>query len=68
VTLDRYYAVNADPFVRALAVARFGRPGEAGEALRRARKELRAVRRQLRRAVSLPNRLRGAASLRSLTL
>jgi transglutaminase-like putative cysteine protease len=68
VTLDRYYAVNADPFVRALAIARFGRPGEAAAALRRARRELRAVRRQLRRAVSLPNRLRGAASLRSLTL
>lgn len=68
VTLDRYYAVNADPFVRALAVARFGRPSEARGALRRARHELRGVRRQLRRAVSLPNRLRGAASLRSLTL
>ena len=68
VTLDRYYAVNADPFVRALAVARFGRPGEAADALRSARRELRAVRSQLRRAVSLTNRLRGAASLRSLTL
>jgi transglutaminase-like putative cysteine protease len=67
-TLDRYYAVNADPFVRDLAVARYGRPGEARAALRRARRELRDVRRQLRRALSLASRLRGAASLRSLAL
>ncbi|HEX2044817.1 MAG TPA: transglutaminaseTgpA domain-containing protein [Gaiellaceae bacterium] len=67
-TLDRYYAVNAEPFVRNLALARFGPPGEATQALRRARRDLRDVRRQLRRAVGLPSRLRGAASLRSLTL
>jgi len=67
-TLDRYYAVDAESFVHALGTARFGPPGEAGAALRRARRELRTVRRRLRRAVSLPNRLRGAASLRSLTL
>jgi protein-glutamine gamma-glutamyltransferase len=67
-TLDRYYAVNADPFVRDLALARFGRPDETRMALRRARRELRAVRRQLRSAVSLLSRLRGAASLRSLAI
>lgn len=67
-TLDRYYAVNADAFVEALAVARFGRPEEARRALRRARRELRGLRSQLRRSVSLTNRLRGAASLRSLAL
>jgi protein-glutamine gamma-glutamyltransferase len=67
-TLDRYYAVNADHFVRHLAVARFGRPDEAREALRRARRELRDLRRALRRSLSIPSRVRGAASLRSLAL
>jgi protein-glutamine gamma-glutamyltransferase len=67
-TLDRYYAVDADRFVGHLTVARFGRPGETREALRRARRELRDVRRQLRRSIGALARLRGAASLRSLTL
>ena len=67
-TLDSYYAVNADNFVRDLSLARFGRPEEARAALRRARKDLRDVRRALRRNLSMPSRLRGAASLRSLAL
>jgi transglutaminase-like putative cysteine protease len=67
-TLDRYYAVNADPFVRDLTVARFGTPGEARQALGRARRELRDLRRVLRRRLSVFSRLRGAASLRSLAL
>jgi transglutaminase-like putative cysteine protease len=66
--LDRYYAVNADPLVRDLTVARFGAPPEAREALGRARRELRDLRRLLRRRLSILNRLRGAASLRSLAL
>lgn len=66
--LDRYYAVNADPFVRDLTVARFGAPADAREALGRARRELRDLRRLLRRRLSVVNRLRGAASLRSLAL
>jgi transglutaminase-like putative cysteine protease len=66
--LDRYYAVNADPFVRDLTVARFGAPTEAREALSRARRELRDLRRLLRRRLSVFSRLRGAASLRSLAL
>jgi transglutaminase-like putative cysteine protease len=65
--LDRYYAVNADAFVRDLGIARFGPPDQARAALRRARRELRDVRKALRRALGLPSRLRGAASLRSLT-
>lgn len=65
-TLDRYYAVSADRFVRDLALARFGPPAEARAALRRVRREVRPVRKQLRAALSLPSRLRGAASLRSL--
>jgi protein-glutamine gamma-glutamyltransferase len=67
-TLDRYYAVDADRFVDDLTLARFGRPGETREALRRARRELRQVRRQLRGSIGTLARLRGAASLRSLTV
>jgi Transglutaminase-like superfamily len=66
--LDRYYAVNADPLVRDLTVARFGAPADAREALGRARRELRDMRRLLRRRLSVLNRLRGAASLRSLAM
>jgi transglutaminase-like putative cysteine protease len=66
--LDRYYSVNADPLVRDLTVARFGAPDEAGNALGRARRELRDLRRLLRRRVGVVSRLRGAASLRSLAL
>jgi hypothetical protein len=66
--LDRYYAVDAGSFVRALAVARFGPPREAEEALERARRELRRVRRDLRHQLSAVSRFRGAVSLRSLTV
>jgi protein-glutamine gamma-glutamyltransferase len=65
-TLDRYYAVTAHHVAHDLTLARFGPPGEARTALRRARRGLRTVRKQLRRALSVPSRLRGAASLRSL--
>ncbi len=64
--LDRYYAVNAEPFVRSLSIARFGPPADAGRALREARRELRDVRSVLRRRLGVLSRLRGAASLRSL--
>ena len=67
-TLDRYYAVDADRFVDDLAPRPLRAPGEARAALRRARQELREVRRQLRRNIGALARLRGAASLRSLTL
>jgi hypothetical protein len=67
-TLDRYYAVNADPFVQHLSLARFGPPDEGRVALGRARRELREVRRALRRSLGVASRLRGAASLRSLSL
>jgi transglutaminase-like putative cysteine protease len=66
-TLERYYAVSAEPLVRDLTLARFGPPSGAPSALRRARKELRAVRRSLRRRLGIISRVRGAASLRSLT-
>jgi transglutaminase-like putative cysteine protease len=66
--LDRYYAVDGRPFVRAATVARFGRPGEADAAVSRARRELRRLRRDLRHQVSARNRFRGAVSLRSLAM
>jgi hypothetical protein len=66
--LDRYYAVDGRPFVRAATVARFGRPGEADAAAARARRELRRVRRDLRHQVNALNRVRGAVSLRSLAM
>jgi protein-glutamine gamma-glutamyltransferase len=66
-TLERYYAVSAEPLVRDLTLARFGPPSVAPTALRRARRELREVRRNLRRRLGIISRMRGAASLRSLT-
>jgi hypothetical protein len=66
--LDRYFAVDATPFVRSATVARFGPTREAEEAVRRARRELRRVRRDLRNRMSPMSRIRGAVSLRSLTM
>jgi transglutaminase-like putative cysteine protease len=66
-TLERYYAVSAEPLVHDLTLARFGPPSGSSAALRRARRELREVRRNLRRRLGIISRLRGAASLRSLT-
>jgi transglutaminase-like putative cysteine protease len=66
--LDRFYSIDAGPFVRDVTLARFGPPEQAGGALRRARRELRAIRRGLRRRLGLFSRLRGAASLRSLSV
>jgi transglutaminase-like putative cysteine protease len=66
--LDRYFAVDADPFVRSATVARFGPPKEAEKAVERARRELRRVRRDLRNQMSAMSRIRGAVSLRSLTM
>ena len=66
--LDRYYAVDAAPFIRAATVARFGPPAEARPAVDRARRELRRLRRNLREQLTALNRFRGAVSLRSLTM
>ena len=66
--LERFYSLDADPFVRNVTLARFGPPDESGAAQRRARHELRAIRRGLRRRLGIVSRLRGAASLRSLSL
>jgi transglutaminase-like putative cysteine protease len=61
------FAVNSDPCVHSLSEARFGPPAESGPAIRRARRELRLLRRELGRQLSFGRRLRGTLSLRSLT-
>lgn len=66
--LEQSYRVNADPFVRAVNTARFGSPAGAAGAAPRARRELKALRRQLRRELSTTSRARGMLSLRSLTV
>jgi hypothetical protein len=66
--LDRFYSIDARPFVRDVTLARFGPPERAGSALRGARRELRGIRRGLRRRLGYVSRLRGAASLRSLSV
>jgi hypothetical protein len=67
-TLDRFYSVDAGSFVRDVTLARFGPPAQAGEALRRARRDLREIRRGLRRRLGAVSRVRGALSLRSLSV
>ena len=66
--LQRFYSIDATSFVRDLTVARFGPPAQAREALGRARRELREIRRGLRRRLGVVSRVRGALSLRSLSL
>jgi hypothetical protein len=66
--LDLYYAVDAESFARWAGIARFARPDEADDAVARARRELRRVRRDLRHQLSALSRFKGAISLRSLTV
>jgi transglutaminase-like putative cysteine protease len=66
--LQRFYAIDASSFVRDVTLARFGPPAEAGEALRRARRDLREIRRGLRGRLGVVSRIRGALSLRSLSV
>ena len=66
--LERFYSVDASSFVRDVTVARFGPPAQAPEALRRARRDLREIRRGLRQRLGVASRVRGAVSLRSLSL
>ena len=58
--------VDARRLVESLGVARFGPASAAAAAAKRARGELRLVRRRLRRSFSAGERLRGAFSVRSL--
>jgi len=64
---DRY-GVDADAFAREAARARYGPQGEAWDAAGRARVELRALKRRLRRGLFVLDRLRGLVSVRSLGL
>lgn len=57
--------VDADSLAGALSAARFGPSGEAEYAARKARRELRAVLRTVRRRLSMKERFRGLLSLRS---
>jgi transglutaminase-like putative cysteine protease len=66
--LQRFYSIDATPFVRDVTVARYGPPDRAGEALRRARRDLRQLRRSLRARLGFASRARGAVSLRSLSI
>ncbi len=64
----RELAVDPDRFVAAATAARFGRLETAAGAAREARRELRALRRELRGRLTGLERLRGLLSLRSLGL
>jgi transglutaminase-like putative cysteine protease len=65
-TLAAELAVDAQPFADAAVAARFGRPDAAPEAARRARAELRNLKRRLRVRIFVLDRVRGLFSLRSL--
>jgi len=67
-TVADRFGVDADPFARAAAVARYGPANEAGAAARRARVELRELKRKLRRGLFVLDRARGLVSVRSLGL
>jgi hypothetical protein len=60
--------VDADPFARAAAAARYGPRADARAAARRARAELRELKRKLRRGLFVLDRARGLVSVRSLGL
>jgi transglutaminase-like putative cysteine protease len=66
--VERYFAVDAGPFVRAATIARFGPPDQSRIELIRARRELRRVRRDIRNRINVTSRVRGALSLRSLAV
>jgi transglutaminase-like putative cysteine protease len=59
-------AVDARAFADAAVSARFGHPADAPAAARRARDELRELKRRLRRRIFVLDRARGLLSLRSL--
>jgi transglutaminase-like putative cysteine protease len=65
--IERDYAIDTAPFVQTATLARFGPPEDAGQAIRRARRELRRIRGEIRRQLGVVARVRGVVSLRSLT-
>jgi len=64
--LSKRVGVEASGFATALGLARFGPASSAASAADEARRELRTVRRRLRRALPLGRRVRGLFSVRSL--
>jgi transglutaminase-like putative cysteine protease len=67
-TISELYGIDAGAFAHAAATARYGPQGEAGVAARRARVELRELKRKLRRGLFVLDRARGLVSVRSLGL
>ena len=65
---ERALDVFHHPFAHAAAHARYGPQGEARAAARRARIELRELKRKLRRGLFVLDRVRGLVSVRSLGL
>ena len=65
--VERQFVVDATPFARALAAARFGPPAHALDAVRRSRRELRQLEKEMRSQLGFARRARGLVSLRSLT-
>jgi transglutaminase-like putative cysteine protease len=66
--LSERLGVDSSEFTRAATTARYGRPEHAAGAARRARSELRDLKRRLRRSVFVLDRARGLVSVRSLGL
>jgi protein-glutamine gamma-glutamyltransferase len=66
--LQRGVGIEGDRLADALAAARYGPETQAAEAAKHARRELRSVRRRMRRHLGAGTRLRGLISLRSLGL
>jgi transglutaminase-like putative cysteine protease len=64
--LERRFRIDTKPFVRAATEARFGPHGQAEVSVRRARRELRELERQIRGQLTASRRLRGAFHYRSL--
>jgi hypothetical protein len=64
--LREQLGADGGPFAAALADARFGPPEQSAAAASRARQELRALLRAIRRGLGRPARLRGLVALRSL--
>jgi protein-glutamine gamma-glutamyltransferase len=67
-TIEERFGVDAAPFTRAAAAARYGPRAEALAAAGRARTELRELKRKLRRGLFVLDRARGLVSVRSLGL
>jgi transglutaminase-like putative cysteine protease len=64
--IEEHFAVSGTAFATAVEAARFGRPADARAAADPARRELGALKRQLRRQLFVLDRARGFVSLRSL--